>query len=101
MRRHGGSNRKRKAADDGNGAGGKIACMDAESEVAELGAAQNATECTLTRIELVVEWHARNDCLSSTPGTASFDTETLLESIPFCKMLAIIRPAVVGVEIRS
>jgi len=99
MRRHGGSSRKRKAADDGNGAGGKIACTDVESEVAELGAAKNATECTLTRIERVVEWHTRNDCLSSTPGTASFDTETLLESIPFCKMLASIRPAVVGVEI--
>ena len=98
MRRHGAS-RKRKAGDDGNAAEGNSACVEAESEVAELGAALNATECTLARIERVVEWHARNDCLAGLPGTAVFDTSTLLDSIPFCKLLASIRPAAEGVEI--
>jgi len=107
MRRDGrpGSSRKRKAADaadaadDGSGARGKSARTEAESEVADWGAALSATECTLTRIERVVEWHARNDCLASTPLTATFDTHTLLDSIPFCKLLANIRPSVEGVEI--
>jgi len=101
MRRDGrpGASRKRKAAGDANPADGKSLRAEAESVVTELAGALSATESTLTRIERVVNWHARHDCLSVVPRTASFDTSTLLASIPFCKMLASIRPSVRGVEI--
>jgi hypothetical protein len=98
MRRQG-SARKRKAADDGLGGKNKRACEDEENTVTQLGEAVDPGECTLTRIERVVNWHARNDCLASTPLTATFDPNTLLDSIPFCKLLANIRPSVQGVEI--
>jgi len=59
----------------------------------------SADESTLIRISRVLDWHSQHDCLSEVPAVSSFDTRTLLDSIPFCKLLASIRPTVKGQEI--
>jgi len=77
-------------------------CVDNDSEedgARGVGAALSATECTLTRISHVLEWHTRNDCLTEVPALSTFDTRTLLDSVPFCKLLSNILPAVTGLEI--
>jgi len=95
----GAASRKRKGADGGSAAPSKVARSKDESPVIDVGCAQSAGECTLSRIDRVVDWHARNDCLSALPTSLSFDTHTLLDSIPFCKLLASILPTVHGLEI--
>ena len=47
----------------------------------------SADESTLIRINRVLDWHSQHDCLSEVPAVSSFDTRTLLDSIPFCKLL--------------
>ena len=59
----------------------------------------SADESTLIRINRVLDWHSQHDCLSEVPVVSTFDTRTLLDSIPFCKLLASIRPTVKGQEI--
>jgi len=89
----GGGHRRAAGADDG-------ANDDGEEDGARgVGAALSATECTLTHISRVLEWHTRNDCLAEVPALSTFDTRTLLDSVPFCKLLSNIRPAVTGLEI--
>jgi len=95
----GAASRKRKAVSGANTPSNKAARAQVHSPVGDVACPQSETECTLSRIDRVVEWHVRNDCLSELPSTSSFDTRTLLDSIPFCKLLASIRPAVPGPEI--
>jgi|AntRauMFilla1563_2_1112583.scaffolds.fasta_scaffold00241_2 hypothetical protein len=95
----GAATRKRKVPNGGCAAPSKVARCKDDAPVVDKGAPEMPGECTLSRIDRVVDWHARNDCLSELPTSSSFDTRTLLDSIPFCKMLASIRPAHQGVEI--
>ena len=94
--------RKRKGTEDaagGHSGTSKAPRVEADSGAADLCEALSADESTLSRVERVLEWHSRNDCLPAVPEVSAFDTSTLLDSIPFCKLLASIRPSVVGQEI--
>jgi hypothetical protein len=102
MRRQGGSSgsRKRKSSDPGHDTSTESAeHVNIEADAATPGDALSVEESTLVRISRVLDWHALNDCLSSVPAVSTFDTRTLLDSIPFCKLLASIRPSVKGQEI--
>lgn len=45
-------------------------------------------KCGAGLIEDVMTDHMRCNCLTEVPTQSAFDTETLLETVPFCKMLA-------------
>jgi len=102
MRRQGASSgsRKRKCPDnEDEAADTAAAAAEEECDAATPGDALTADESTLVRINRVLDWHSMHDCLAAVPAVNTFDTRTLLDSIPFCKLLASIRPAVRGQEI--
>jgi len=45
-------------------------------------------KCGAGLIQEVMTDHLRNNCLTEVPAQSAFDTNTLLETVPFCKMLA-------------
>jgi len=47
--------------------------------------------CTLSRLEQIIREHARQDCLKSVPSESRIETKTLLDAIPFFKLLSSIR----------
>ena len=44
--------------------------------------------CSVQLIQDTMSEHMRNNCLSALPEQSEFDTRTLLETVPFCKMLS-------------
>ena len=60
------------------------------------GGAQQAGEathtCTLTVVERIITEHSRKDCLKTIPEVSRLETKTLLDSIPFYKLLSSISP---------
>ena len=61
--------------------------VSAADDASAQGDPLSADESTLIRISRVLDWHSQHDCLSKVPAVSSFDTRTLLDSIPFCKLL--------------
>lgn len=48
--------------------------------------------CTLSVIEGIITEHSRKECLKAIPGDSRLETQTLLDSIPFYKLLSSIQP---------